>query len=132
MFGKSSAKLETVIGADSTIKGELVIRGTVRVDGTVEGDIQADWVIVGETGKIRGNVRARTMVVGGRVDGNVDASEIVEMKDKAQVFGEICTAKLTMSEGALFDGQSSMKKKKETSEGREGKITSLTSSRTAS
>lgn len=132
MFGKSSAKLETVIGADSTIKGELAIKGTLRIDGFVEGDIQADWVIVGETGRIRGNVQARTMVVGGRVEGNLEASEIIEMKDKAQVFGEICTAKLTMSEGALFDGQSSMKKKKETSECREGKITSLTSSRTAS
>lgn len=132
MFGKSSAKLETVIGADSTIKGELVIRGTVRVDGTVEGDIQADWVIVGETGKVRGNVQARAMVVGGKVEGNIDASEIVELKDKAQVFGEICAAKLAMSEGALFDGQSSMKQKKETSGGQEKRVTPLTASRTAS
>jgi cytoskeletal protein CcmA (bactofilin family) len=129
MFGKSSAKLETVIGADSTITGELAIQGTVRVDGSIEGDIRADWVIVGETGRIRGNVQARMMVVGGRIDGNIDASEIVELKDKAQVFGEICTAKLTVSEGALFDGQSSMKKKKETSEGH---VTTLPASRTAS
>ena len=92
MFGKSSARLETVIGADSTIKGELVIKGTLRIDGVVEGDIRADWVIVGETGRILGNVQARSMVVGGRVEGNLEASEIVEMKDKAQVFGEICLA----------------------------------------
>ena len=129
MFGKSSAKLETVIGADSTITGELEIQGTVRVDGAVEGDIRADWVIIGETGRIRGNVQARMLVVGGRIDGNIDASEIVELKDKAQIFGEICTAKLTVSEGALFDGQSSMKRKKETSE---GQITTLPASRTAS
>ena len=129
MFGRSSAKLETVIGADSTITGELAIQGTVRVDGSIEGDIRADWVIVGETGRIRGNVQARMMVVGGRIDGNIDASEIVELKDKAQIFGEICTAKLTVSEGALFDGQSSMKKKKETSEGH---VTTLPASRTAS
>jgi cytoskeletal protein CcmA (bactofilin family) len=129
MFGKSSAKLETVIGADSTITGELEIQGTVRVDGSVVGDIRADWVIIGETGRIRGNVQARMMVVGGRIDGNIDASEIVELKDKAQIFGEICTAKLTVSEGALFDGQSSMKRKKETSE---GQVASLVASRTAS
>ncbi|HBX43326.1 MAG TPA: polymer-forming cytoskeletal protein [Deltaproteobacteria bacterium] len=132
MFGRSSTRLETVIGSDSTIRGELTIQGTVRVDGTVEGDIRADWVIVGETGKIRGNVQARAMVVGGKVEGNIDASEIVELKDKAQVFGEICAAKLAMSEGALFDGQSSMKQKKETSQGQEKKVTSLTASRTAS
>jgi cytoskeletal protein CcmA (bactofilin family) len=129
MFGKSSAKLETVVGADSTIKGELAIKGTLRIDGIVEGDIQADWVIVGETGRIRGNVQARTMVVGGKVEGNLEASEIIEMKDKAQVFGEICTTKLAMSEGALFDGQSSMKKKNETSE---GQVKSLAASRPAS
>ena len=129
MFGKSSAKLETVIGADSKITGELEIQGTVRVDGSVVGDIRADWVIIGETGRIRGNVQARMLVVGGRIDGNIDASEIVELKDKAQIFGEICTAKLTVSEGALFDGQSSMKRKKETSE---GQVASLVASRTAS
>jgi len=134
MFGRTSTRLETVIGSDSTIRGELTIQGTVRVDGTVEGDIRADWVIVGETGKIRGNVQARAMVVGGRVEGNIDATEIVELKDRAQVFGEICAAKLAMSEGALFDGQSSMKQKKETSGagGQEKKVTSLTASRTAS
>ncbi len=132
MFGRSSTRLETVIGADSTIRGELTIQGTVRVDGTVEGDIRADWVIVGETGKVRGNVQARAMVVGGKVEGNIDATEIVELKDRAQVYGEICAAKLAMSEGALFDGQSSMKQKKETSEGQERKVKSLTASRTAS
>ncbi len=132
MFGRSSTRLETVIGADSTIRGELTIQGTVRVDGTVEGDIRADWVIVGETGKVRGNVQARAMVVGGKLEGNIDATEIVELKDRAQVYGEICAAKLAMSEGALFDGQSSMKQKKETSEGQERKVKSLTASRTAS
>ncbi|UCD46583.1 MAG: polymer-forming cytoskeletal protein [Deltaproteobacteria bacterium] len=132
MFGRSSTRLETVIGSDSTIRGELTIQGTVRVDGNVEGDIRADWVIVGETGKVRGNVQARAMVVGGKVEGNIDASEIVELKDKAQVFGEICAAKLAMSEGALFDGQSSMKQKKETSGGQEKRVTPLTASRTAS
>ena len=132
MFGRTSTRLETVIGSDSTIRGELTIQGTVRVDGNVEGDIRADWVIVGETGKVRGNVQARAMVVGGKVEGNIDAAEIVELKDKAQVFGEICAAKLAMSEGALFDGQSSMKQKKETSGGQEKRVTPLTASRTAS
>ncbi|MGZ8460046.1 MAG: bactofilin family protein [Candidatus Deferrimicrobiaceae bacterium] len=132
MFGRSAAKLETVIGPDSTVKGEMVVRGTVRIDGNLEGDIRADWVIVGETGRIRGNVKARAIVVGGRVDGNIEGSEIVELKDKAQVVGEICTSKLSISEGALFEGQSSMKKRKEAPESQEGKIKSLTVSRSAS
>ena len=132
MFGRSATKLETVVGADSTVEGEIVVRGTIRIDGYLEGDIRADWVIVGETGRIRGNVKARAMVVGGRVDGNIEGSEIVELKDKAQVVGEICTAKLSISEGALFEGQSSMKKRKEVPESQEGKIKSLAASRSAS
>ena len=132
MFGRYATKLETVIGADSTVKGEINVRGTVRIDGCLEGDIRADWVIVGETGRVRGNAKARAMVVGGRVEGNIEGSEIVELKDKAQVVGEICTAKLSVSEGAQFEGQSSMKKKKEVPESQEGKIKSLNASRSAS
>ena len=131
MFRKSATKLETVIGAESAIKGELTIQGTLRIDGSVEGDIRADWVIVGETGKIRGNVRSRRMIVGGRVDGNIEAEEIVEMREKAQVVGEVCSARLAISEGALFEGQANMKKRAEASEGQEGKVTSLSASRSA-
>ncbi len=130
---KSPQKLETIIGNDSTVTGELNIKGTLRVDGIVEGDIFADWVIVGETGRIHGNVRSRGVVVGGRVEGNLDASEIVELKGKGEVTGEICTVKLAMSEGAVFDGRSTMKKAGalEDSEAK-GKIKSLMPSSNAS
>ena len=40
MFAKSATKLDTVVGTDSTIKGELTVQGTLRIDGAVEGDIQ--------------------------------------------------------------------------------------------
>lgn len=135
MFNRKSAqKLETIIGNESTVTGELNIKGTLRVDGIIEGDIFADWVIVGETGKIHGNVKSRGMVVGGRVEGNIEASEIVELKGKGEVNGEICTAKLAMSEGALFDGRSSMKKTASLEGGSEakGKLKSLMPSSNAS
>ena len=134
MFKKSVQKLETIIGNESTVTGELNIKGTLRVDGIIEGDIFADWVIVGETGRVHGNVKARGMVVGGRVEGNIDASEIVELKGKGEVNGEICTAKLTMSEGALFDGHSTMKKTGALEDNSEvkGKLKSLMPSSNAS
>ena len=122
MFNKKSVqKLETIVGNESTVTGELNIKGTLRVDGIIEGDIFADWVIVGETGRINGNVKSRGMVVGGRVEGNIEASEIVELKGKGEVVGEISTAKLAMSEGALFEGHSSMKKMTSLESGSEGK-----------
>ncbi len=130
MFNRKSVqKLETIIGNESTVTGELNIKGTLRVDGIIEGDTFADWVIVGETGRIRGNVKSRGMVVGGRVEGNIDATEIVELKGKGEVTGEICTVKLTMSEGAVFDGRSNMKKVASIEGGEsKGKIKSLISS----
>ena len=124
MFGKKEKKMETIIGMESTIRGELSITGTVRIDGTVEGDIAADFVVVGETGTVKGNVRSRGMMVGGRVEGNVDSSEIVELRSKARMFGEVRTAKLVMSEGSLFDGLSCMKQKVEEA-APEGKIKRL-------
>lgn len=108
MFHKNNEKLETFIGNNSSVKGELNTKGTLRIDGVVEGNIIADWVILGEKSHVKGDIVGRGIVVGGRVDGNVKAKEIVEIKNKGQIHGEIFTVKLTIAEGAIFDGRSSM------------------------
>ncbi len=108
MFGRNSKKLETIVGDGTTLAGDMTVNGTARIDGAVDGNLSADWVIVGVGGKITGNIKARGTVIDGTVDGNVDAAEIVELKPKARVRGEIRTAKLAVSEGAAFDGHSRM------------------------
>jgi cytoskeletal protein CcmA (bactofilin family) len=128
MFGRKSQKLETIVGDGSELKGELIVGGTLRIDGVLDGDIRADWVIVGESGRIKGNVTSRGMVVGGKVEGNIEAGEIVELKPKACVVGEIRTAKLAVSEGAAFNGQSYMRAKPDAEEGSDARIIPLTSS----
>jgi len=130
MFGKGSRKLETIIGAGTRIAGKLCVDGTVRIDGLHEGDIEADWVVVGETGKIRGNTRTRGMVVGGEVEGNVDAAEILELKEKARVTGEIRAPRLTVSEGAVFDGRSRMADEAESAGNPEGNVRTLIPTKT--
>lgn len=110
MFHKNTEKLESLIGANSTFKGNVDTKGTIRVDGVIEGNISADWVIIGEKAQVRGDIASRGIVVGGRVDGNLRAKEIVEIRSKGQVCGEIHTGKLTVIEGAVFDGRSSMHK----------------------
>lgn len=122
MFGKTSKKLQTIIGEDSEFKGELAVKETVRIDGILEGDVRADWVIVGESGKITGNIDSRGTVVGGTVEGNIDAGEIVELKNKSRVLGEIRTAKLTVAEGAVFEGYSRMEKGKASEAAADGKV----------
>lgn len=108
MFHKNTEKLESFIGNNSIVKGEIDTKGTLRIDGSVEGNIIADWVIAGEKSHIKGNITARGIVIGGRVDGDIKAKEIVEIKNKGQIYGEILTSKLTVAEGAIFDGRSSM------------------------
>jgi cytoskeletal protein CcmA (bactofilin family) len=125
MFGKSSRKLETIVGDDTHVTGKMSVKGTIRVDGILEGDVQADWVVVGETGKIRGNTRTRGMVVGGSVEGNIEATETVELSEKATMVGEIHAPKLGISEGAVFDGRARMKSDAEPAGIQEGNVRSL-------
>lgn len=108
MFHRNTEKLESFIGSNSSFKGEIDSKGTLRVDGIVEGNINADWVVLGESSHVRGDISARGIVVGGRVDGNLKAKEIVEIKNKGQIYGDIFSVKLTIAEGAIFDGRSSM------------------------
>ena len=125
MFGKGSQKLETIVGDGTRIAGKVSVKGTIRVDGIVEGDVEADWVVVGETGKILGNTRTRGMVVGGSVEGNIEATETVELREKATMVGEIHTPKLGVSEGAVFDGRARMKTDAAPAGIQEGNVRSL-------
>jgi cytoskeletal protein CcmA (bactofilin family) len=130
MFGKGSRKLETIVGDGTHIAGKVIVKGTIRVDGVVEGDVHADWVIVGETGKIRGNTRTRGMVVGGSVEGNIEAAETVELKEKATMAGEIHAPKLGVCEGAVFDGRARMKGDAEPAGIQEGNVRPLIPAKT--
>jgi len=130
MFGKGSRKLETIVGNDTRIAGKASVKGTIRVDGIVEGDVQADWVVVGETGKILGNTRTRGMVVGGSVEGDIEATETVELREKATMVGEIHAPKLAISEGAVFDGRARMKSGAESAGIQEGNVRPLIPTKT--
>jgi cytoskeletal protein CcmA (bactofilin family) len=125
MFGKGSRTLETIVGSDTRIAGKVCVKGTIRVDGIVEGDVEADWVVVGEAGKIHGNTRARGIVVGGSVEGNIEAAESVELREKATMVGEIHAPKLGISEGAVFDGRARMKSDADPAGIQEGNVRSL-------
>lgn len=110
MFTRNSEKLEALIGVNTEFKGNIDAKGTLRIDGIFEGNIKADWVILGEKASVKGDIESRGIVVGGKIEGNLRAKEIVEIKSKGQVLGDIYTAKLTVIEGGIFDGRSTMLK----------------------
>ena len=110
MFSKNTEKLESFIGAKSSFKGNIKTEGTLRIDGSVEGNIEVDWLILGETADIKGDVKARGIIVGGKINGNLSAKELIEIRSKGYLTGEIVTNKLVVAEGGILEGRSSMQR----------------------
>ena len=101
-------KLKSFLGTQSELQGELKIKGILRLDGAVSGKIEADQVIVSETAMIRGEILAKRIIVGGKVEGILKASELLEIGKKGKVQGEIFARKLIVMEGGEFSGQIAM------------------------
>lgn len=108
MFKRDEQKLESFIGGNSSFKGNINTKGTLRIDGGFAGEIETDWLIVGEKGRVTGNVQAKCIIVGGCIDGNLHAKETVEIKSKGQVNGDIFTSKLLVHEGGVLNGNTTM------------------------
>jgi cytoskeletal protein CcmA (bactofilin family) len=110
MFSKNSEKLESFIGAKSNFQGEVNVKGTVRLDGRVEGRVNADCVVLSETAEIKGETTAKKIIVGGKVEGILRALEIVEIRATGKVLGDIFAPKFSVTEGGEFNGRIEMKK----------------------
>ena len=94
----------SVISSSLLIQGNLITRGVVHIDGTIEGDVQAANIVVGEKGSVTGNVIADTIDVHGFVHGNI-TSRIVELKATAHVIGETTHEVIAIENGACLDGK---------------------------
>lgn len=110
IFRKRRESLELIIGPASSVTGSLSTPGVARIDGKVEGTITADWLIVAETGYLKGDALTRVTMVAGRVEGTIRANERVEIGFQGIVEGDIYTTNLRVSEGACFDGHSYMRR----------------------
>ncbi len=110
MFAKETDKLESFLGVNSNFKGELNVKGTLRVDGTVEGQLDADFMILSESAAVKGAIKAKKIIIGGKIEGNVYAQELVEIRSQGRVLGDIFTAKLAVTDGGELNGKVEMKK----------------------
>ena len=109
MFGSSSGSSDTILSTGAEIKGNLNIKGSIRIYGRVEGNIQAEETVeLGESGSVKGNIYGRHIVIGGKVHGHIVSTERAELLPTAVVDGDIKTPKLTMAEGCLFEGSCEM------------------------
>jgi len=104
-----SGELNTVIGKGSVIEGLLTVQSSLRIDGRVQGQVQAsDSLVVGKDGEIDGEIKARNAIIGGRVKNRILATGKVVLEAHAVVHGEVKTSKLVIDEGAIFDGNCAM------------------------
>jgi cytoskeletal protein CcmA (bactofilin family) len=104
-----SGKPETVIGSNTRFQGTLTSDGNIRIDGSVEGDVEVlGNLIVGETGRVIATIKAQNVHVSGAVKGEITAVEQLEISPTGKVWGDIITAALHIEPGGLFRGQSSM------------------------
>lgn len=107
----TKGELATIIGKGTKIDGTITIEGSTRIDGTVTGKLESnDSVTVGPTGSVKtAEIRAKIIIVGGKVEGNLLADEKVELQSKCEVIGDITSKSLLVEHGAIFHGNSNMK-----------------------
>lgn len=104
--------IDTVIGINVSVKGNLYNKGSIQVNGEVEGEVKSDEnIMVGETAKIKGPVIAKTIEVSGKIKGMIESTERLEINPTGKVFGDINAKTLIIKEGALFVGKSVMPSK---------------------
>ena len=112
MFGKKpgiKATIDSLIGASTRLEGNVVFQGGLRIDGYVRGDIvagegSAGLLVIGENGRVDGNIVAAHLIVNGTVQGSITVSGIVELQPKAKVSGEVRYRDVTVHRGALVEG----------------------------
>ena len=99
----------TVITAAVQLVGTIKGIGDVVLHGALEGDVRLSGILVlGKSGKIRGKIEARNVVVEGDFEGIIRATEKVEIRDGGKCKGDIFTATIAISENAYFEGNVKM------------------------
>ena len=113
MLGKSrrgQGEIRTLLGQGTRIVGDLIFEGGLHLDGSVEGNVLAlagtqAVVTIGASGTVRGSVEAPQVIVEGTVEGDVFASERVELGPCARVVGNVVYRLIEMASGAEVNGK---------------------------
>ena len=98
-----------IIGAGTSITGDINCSGDIRIDGTLTGNLNVQGkVVIGVTGKIKGEVICKNSEVEGKIEGKISVSELLSLKASSSILGDIKTKKLAIEPGSTFTGNCSM------------------------
>lgn len=101
--------ISTILGKDTYFNGVLMFKKPLQIAGQFVGEIISDgFLYISETAVVKANIKAHTVIVGGKVTGNVIATERLEVLSTGKVNGNIKTAKLQIADGVIFDGNCEM------------------------
>jgi len=100
----NESRLAGLIDMESEFKGDLVFKGSFRIEGTFKGTITSDsLLVIGEKGKVEADIKVGQLVINGEIRGHLQASERVEIHEKGRVFGTVTTPRLIVEEGAFLE-----------------------------
>jgi len=114
MFSKKHSKpqtqIDSLIGAGTTIEGDLNFSGGMRIDGQVNGNVVAaqgkpSTLVLSEHARVNGEVNVTHLVINGAISGPVFASEYMELQSKAKVNGDVHYTTLEIQLGAIVEGR---------------------------
>ena len=95
------------LSSDVEIKGSLKFQNDLVFDGKIEGEIQSNATLtVGKSANVQGEVKSKSVIIHGSVQGNIDAAERVELKATAQLIGDLRAGRIIIEDGATFVGKS--------------------------
>ena len=98
-----------IIRSGTEIKGDIICKGDIRIEGKLFGNLQTEGkLVVGESGVIEGNVECANATISGGMKVNINVNELLELKSTANLVGEIVTNKLQIEPGANFSGSCKM------------------------
>ncbi len=97
------------IGTGTEVKGDLASNGDIRVDGSIEGTVRVQQrLVVGDSGKIAGDIHALHATIAGYIKGNVSVKKTLILKPNSKIDGDIITDQLIIESGAQFNGRCTM------------------------
>lgn len=98
---------KNVLNSDVELKGTLKFAGELTFDGKLEGDIHSEGTLnLGDNANVKGTIDVGSVIVRGRISGNIIAKDKIDIKAKTELFGDIKAAKLLIEEGVTFVGKS--------------------------
>ena len=111
---QQSGTVYNALTSGSKIIGTIIADSDIRIDGSIEGDLQCSGkIVIGEKGQLKGTIACQFADIYGKVDGKIDVKQTLTLRATANIKGEVTTQTLIVEPNAIFNGSCSMGKKEE-------------------